>query len=133
MVYQKHFVKTIFLFEADWLSDIVVLLEMYDYGAYTLMYLSIGTLLFHLVTSAFLTFFDQPKYSKTRIVMPILQLLHLRIIYEVWRSAKLGRATYNLNEIRLMESIFEAIPQMSIQMYFLFQYGDGKFWEEPMM
>jgi len=118
---------------ADWLSDLVILLEMYQHGANNLMYLSIGTLVFHLVTSAFITYLDQPKYSKTRITQPILQLLNLRIVYEVWRSAKLGRATYNLNEIRLMEAIFEAIPQMTLQVYFLFQYGSGNFWENPMI
>jgi len=82
------------------------------------MVLSIAVLVIHAIISAIYVFYD----SGRNLNRAGLQLFNMRIFEHVYTSMINGYAAYELQEIRVLETIFEAAPQAVIQLYFVIEW-----------
>jgi len=104
---------------ADWWSDVLLLIQMTEYDM-NLVYISIATLVGHSLLSSFIIFFDSPVNSRCfRFSLHLFQAL---VIYEVYQAMKVGRVSYEVHQIRVLEGCFESGPQALLQLYFLSKY-----------
>lgn len=44
--------------------------------------------------------------------MALMQFFNVRIFYESWKSATIGRPTFKLREMRIFEASLESFPQL---------------------
>jgi len=53
-----------------------------------------------------------------------MQFFNIRVFYECWRSASIGRPVYEIREIRLFEASMESFPQLAIQLHYILSCED---------
>jgi len=84
---------------------------------------SLTCIILHAIFSSVYVYFDsKPKNRTTR---SLLQCINGLIVLEVWKSMKIGRPTFEMQQIRILEGCLESAPQALIQLYYILQYGEG--------
>jgi len=82
------------------------------------MVMSIAVLVIHAIISAIYVFYDSGRNLKRAG----LQLFNMLIFEHVYTSMINGYPVYELQETRVLETIFESAPQAVIQLYFVALY-----------
>ena len=101
----------------DWWTDIGFIVTMKSAKAFGPMRISICMLSIHALMSGVYVFYDSGK-----ILHAALQLVNALIFVEVYNSLYEGDPMQELQDIRLLETVFESAPQALIQIYFAMEY-----------
>ena len=110
----------------DWWTDIGFILIMKSEKAFGPMIFSISMMSIYALLSAIYVWFDS-KESRNGI----LQFFNTLIFLEVYNSLYEGHAMQELQDIRLLETIFESAPQALLQIYFVMEYVSSSWTSDP--